>query len=153
MKLLSKLEEKFGGFTPFVVVGIATIISTVIWCLIYVKAPVKMSNERDYRELHGVIQSEWPLDTLVDYKVYPHCIWVVDSTGERDIIPVVYSRVKGVDTIRCVSFIALRPTFLKWRVGEILNTRENIRVIESEAGLSFTNELNWIDDYKRKFGM
>ena len=64
-----------------------------------------------------------------------------------------YERVDESDTISCVSFVSIKPWFLKWRVGDVIKTGENIRVIESEAGISFTNKLNWIDDYKRKLGM
>lgn len=154
MKLLSKLEEKFGGLTPFVVVAIVAVISTMIWCLIYVKAPVSMSNDRDKSELYQVIQNEWSGDTLINHKVYPQMVWIIDTSGaERDIIPVYYERVDESDTISCVSFVSIKPRFLKWRIGDVIKTGENIRVIETAAGISFTNKLNWIDDYKKKFGI
>lgn len=153
-KFLSFLENKFGGLTPFVVVFITGIISAIIYCLVYIKAPIKMSNERDNRELHQVIQNEWLGDTIINYELYPQSLWKDKETNkEWDIIPVVYDRVSCKDTIKCVSFISLKPNFLKWRIGKVLKTGENITVIESEYGVSFTNEFNWIDDYKKKFGM
>lgn len=153
-KILSKLEEKFGGLTPFVVVAIVSVISFTVWGLIYMKVPVKMSNERDKAELYQVIQEEWSGDTLINHKVYPQMIWVIDTTGEeKDVVSVYYERIKGADTISCVSFVSVKPRFLKWRVGDVIKTGENIKVIETEVGISFTNELNWIDDYKKKLGM
>lgn len=153
-KFLSFLENRFGGLTPFIVVAIVAIVSMIVWSLIYVKAPVSMSNEEDKSELYGVIQNEWPSDTLINHKVYPQSVWVIDSTGEeKDVIPVSYERISMGDTIKCVSFVGLQPRFLKWRVGKVLKTEENIRVIETEAGVSFTNELQWINEYKKEFGM